>query len=250
VLTAFVRWEVHYSRKGSEPVVDLHLFSQRSYSFGISLITIYFAGFTALFFVFTLYLQTGLKYSALAAGLAITPFALGSAVAAATGGRVVDRFGRPLVAVGLFLVALGLAGCVVAVHLVPSSGTGWATLAPLIVAGIGGGLVIAPNQTLTLREVPVERAGTAGGLLQTGQRLGAAIGIAAVGSQFFSRLASARGDYAAAFERGVEIMLVFILAALAIALADVLLGRRRHGEHEAGHERADDTARAAGQAVR
>ena len=42
---------------------------------------------------------------------------------------------------------------------------------------------------------------------------------AAVGSQFFSRLASAHGDYAAAFERGVEIMLVFILAALAIALA-------------------------------
>jgi MFS family permease len=235
ILAVFVVWDLRYAKRGKEPLVDMRLFDRPSYTFGMSLITIYFAGFTALFFVFTLYLQIGLQYSALAAGLAITPFALGSGVSSALGGRVVDRYGRPLVAVGLLLVAVGLVGSVVAVHLVPSNGTGWATLLPLAVAGIGGGLVIAPNQALTLSDVPVERAGTAGGLLQTGQRLGAAIGIAAVGSAFFSRLASTHGDYAAGFERGVEIMLIFIVASLLVAVADILYGRRiRAGRHDVG----------------
>src|SRR5206468_11395883 len=125
-----------------------------------------------LFFVFTLYLQTGLHYSALQAGLAITPFAAGSAASAALGGRVVDRFGRTLIAVGLAMVAVGFAGTLVAVHYLPTSGTGWATLAPLLVGGLGSGLVIAPNQALTLCEVPVRRAGPAGGQLQGGQRIG------------------------------------------------------------------------------
>jgi MFS family permease len=120
---------------------------------------------------------------------------------------------------------------------VPSDGTGWATLLPLAVAGIGSGLVIAPNQALTLSDVPVARAGTAGGLLQTGQRLGAAIGIAAVGSAFFSRLASTHGDYAAGFERGVEIMLTFIVVSLLVAIADIVFGRRqRQGGHDAGKQ--------------
>ena len=57
----------------------------------------------------------------------------------------------------------------------PKDGTGLAMVVPLLIAGIGGGLVIAPNQTLTLAEVPVEHAGTAGGLLQTSQRIGAAV---------------------------------------------------------------------------
>jgi MFS family permease len=226
VLVAFIGWDLAYTRRGREPLVDFTLFRRRSYAFGVAMITVYFAGFTPLFFVFTLYLQDGLKYSALAAGVAITPFALGSAVAAGLGGRVVHRFGRPLVAVGLVLVALGFAGCVVATHLVPQHGTGWATLAPLLVAGLGSGLVIAPNQTLTLSEVPVQRAGTAGGLLQTGQRIGAAVGIAAVGAAFFALLASSRGDFPSAFDRGILVALAFVVASVVLAVIDILVNRR------------------------
>lgn len=60
--------------------------------------------------------------------------------------------------------------------------------APLLLAGVGSGLVIAPNLTLTLSQVPVVGGGSAAGTLQTGQRVGSAIGIAAVGSVFFARL--------------------------------------------------------------
>src|SRR4051812_39183824 len=229
LLAAFVAWEFRYTKRGKEPLVDLALFRLRSWSFGASMITLFFAGFTPLFFVFTLYLQTGLGYSALEAGLAITPFAIGSAAAAAIGGRVVHRFGRRLVAAGLLLVALGFVGTLVAVRLVPDQGTGWATLAPLVIGGLGAGLVISPNQALTLSQVPVDRAGTAGGLLQVGQRIGAAVGIAAVGSVFFARVASTRGlDYAGAYVHGMVVATAFVVAALAIAVVDVVVDRRVH----------------------
>jgi EmrB/QacA subfamily drug resistance transporter len=225
VLVGFVLWDLRYARRGGEPLVDFELFHRRSYSAGVSLITVYFAGFTPLFFIFTLYLQVGQNYSALLAGLAMTPFALGSAVAAAIGGRLVHRLGRRLIATGLTTVGIGFAGTLLAVHLQPNHDTGWATLLPLLVAGFGSGLVITPNQTVTLSEVPVERAGTAGGLLQTGQRIGTAIGIAAVGAAFFARLASARGDYADAYERGLLVALAFVVAALFAALADLAIDR-------------------------
>jgi EmrB/QacA subfamily drug resistance transporter len=227
LLAVFLLWERRYARRDKEPLVELALFRQRSYSFGTALITLFFAGFTPLFFVFTLYLQTGLHYSALEAGVAITPFAVGSAAAAALGGRVVHRFGRSLIAVGLAMVAVGFGGTLLAVHEVPTSGTGWATLAPLLLAGLGSGLVISPNQALTLSEVPVRRAGTAGGLLQVGQRIGAAVGIAAVGSVFFSRVTATRGrDFADAFQHALLVALGFVVAGLVLAVVDVLVDRR------------------------
>ena len=225
LLVGFVFWERRYQRRDRQPLVDLDLFRNRSYSFGTGMISLYFAGFTPLFFVLTLLLQSGLQYSALAAGLATVPFALGSGAAAAIGGRVVQRFGRPLVVVGLIIVALGLVALLVAVHLVPRHGTGWAILLPLLVAGIGSGLVISPNQTITLSQVPVQRAGTAGGLLQTGQRIGAAIGIAAVGAVFFAQVGPAQ-DFDKAFEHGLIVTLIFIAVALIAAIVDVLVDRR------------------------
>ena len=89
-------------------------------------------------------------------------------------------------------------------------------------------MVIAPNQALTLSEVPVRRAGTAGGLLQVGQRIGAAVGIAVVGSVFFARVAATRGDFASAFEHGIVVAAIFVAAALALALVDVVVNRRVH----------------------
>jgi EmrB/QacA subfamily drug resistance transporter len=229
LLALFLLWEVRYTRREKEPLVELSLFRLRSYSFGISLITLYFCGFTPLFFVFTLYLQTGLHYSALAAGVAITPFAVGSAAGAGLGGRIVHRLGRGLIATGLAMVLVGFVGTLVAVHEVPQHGTGWATLAPLLVGGLGSGLVIAPNQALTLSEVPVRRAGTAGGLLQVGQRIGAAVGIAAVGSVFFARVAATRGDFASAFQHGLVVAAIFVALALVLAVVDVVVNRRVHG---------------------
>jgi len=229
LLTGFVRWEARCVRGRTEPLVALSLFRIRSYWLGCLLILFYFAGFTSIFFITTLYLQGGLHYSALEAGVAVTPFAVGSGATAGAGGRYVSRYGRPLVAWGLGIVAVGLAGTVVAVHEVPGHDAGWFMMVPLLVAGLGSGLVISPNQTLTLSEVPVARAGSAGGVLQTGQRIGSAVGIAGVGSLFFSRLRSdgaGPGAWPSAYQHGLAVSVAFVLVALAAALGDVWTARR------------------------
>lgn len=226
VLAGFVAWEYRFARRGTA-LVDLSLFRVRSYGLGALVGLFYFGGFTSIFFTYTLLLQSGLHYSALEAGLAITPFALGSAIAAAVGGRTVNRLGRPLVVAGLVLVGAGLGATVLALHLVPGHGAGFATALPLLVAGIGSGFVISPNQTLTLAEVPVERAGSAAAVLQTGQRIGTAIGIAAVGAVFFNRLAHHGGNWNLAFQASLLVTIGFVAVALAAATTDVLAARRK-----------------------
>ncbi|WP_432834160.1 MFS transporter [Dactylosporangium sp. CA-092794] len=221
VLAGFVLWERRFGRRATS-VIDLSLFRVRSYALGALVGLFYFGGFTSIFFTFTLLLQNGLHYTALLAGLATTPFALGSAAASAIGGRAVNRYGRPLVVTGLILVVAGLAATVAALHFVPGTGAGWATAVPLLVAGLGSGLVISPNQALTLSEVPVRRAGSAGAVLQTGQRIGTAIGIAAVGSMFFNQLAYNGGSWDLAFRASLWVTIAFVVVALIAAITDVL----------------------------
>lgn len=126
LIALFALWE----RRAGAPMVDLALFRLRSYTLGAAIALLFFAGFTAVFFIFTLYLQNGLGYSALGAGLAITPFAVGSGAASAAWRpgrdalRAVARRRRPVPGAG------GLGAAWVAVELVPGSGVAWATAAP------------------------------------------------------------------------------------------------------------------------
>jgi EmrB/QacA subfamily drug resistance transporter len=218
LLAAFVWWERHYPR---EPLVSLALFEKRSYTLGSTLGLFYFAGFTGIFFIYTIYLQIGHGYSALTAGLSIMPFALGSAASAVVGGRLVTTVGRRLTAAGLIVVMAGLLLTILALWLVPGEYVGLATALPLLVGGIGSGLVIAPNQALTLSEVPPAKGGSAAGMLQTGQRLGSAMGVATAGSAFFGTL---RLGWSAAITFGFAVVVAFIAAALAAALYDVWRG--------------------------
>jgi EmrB/QacA subfamily drug resistance transporter len=220
LLAAFWAWERRQGRCGRAPLLDLRLFTQRSFSLGVLLNLVYFAGFTTLFFVYTLFLQNGVGYTALAAGFSSLPFAAGSAAGAAASGRLVVRHGRKLVIAGLAGVALGMLGVIVAVGAVPGRGVGWATALPLLVAGLGSGVTISPNTTLTLAGVPVQRAGAAGGVLVTAQRIGSAAGIAFVGAVYFAHLAN-QGSPAVALQLGLLTALGIIAAALALAVVDL-----------------------------
>ncbi|MEO7752643.1 MAG: MFS transporter, partial [Terracoccus sp.] len=223
MVVAFWAWERAYTSRGRSPLVNLDLFSVPGYPSGAAVGALYFAGFTGIFFVLTIYFQETLGYTPLLAGLAITPFAAGSAVTAAVGGRLVNRFGRSLVTVGLLTVLLSLVVVDVVLGIVTGSATGWALAAPLLVAGLGSGLVISPNVTLTLADIPVERAGTAGGLLQTGQRIGTAAGIALIGAVYFAHLTSS-GEGAAV---ALRVAAAIVAVALVASVAD-LRSRRRH----------------------
>lgn len=229
VLVVFWFWERRWHRGGRETLVDLSLAKVQSYVFGVGLGTFYFAGFTSIFIILTLYLQTGLGYSALQAGATQMPFAIGSAVAAFVAGRLVGRFGRALVVAGLLMIVVAL----VAIDLVVPQlhGSVGLKLSPLLLlAGAGGGLVISPNVTLTLDEVDPARAGAGGGLLQTTQRVGSAIGVAVVLAQFFDRVSATRGDFAEALSASLHTTIALIGVALVLGVVD--LGRRKVLAHE------------------
>jgi EmrB/QacA subfamily drug resistance transporter len=227
LLATFVAWERRYKRLGHEPVVDFALFTRVSYTAGNAIGLVYFAGFTGTFFIYTQVLQEGFGYSALLAGIATTPFALGSAVTSTLGGKVVHRLGRVLIVIGLLMVIVGLAGAYVAARQVDDRSIGWATALPLLLAGLGSGLVITPNQTLTLAEVPVHRAGIAGGVLQTTQRIGSAAGIAVTSSVFYGVLArGGKPDWDIAFRHGLLVIETFVVVSAVFAVADVARQRR------------------------
>jgi hypothetical protein len=60
------------------------------------------------------------------------------------------------------------------------------------------------------------------------------VGIAAVASVFFARVAATRGDFASAFEHGLFVATTFIVAAFVLAVVDVLVDRRLHRTELAG----------------
>jgi EmrB/QacA subfamily drug resistance transporter len=223
LLAVFVVWELRVVRTGRPPLLDIRLMRDtRGYASGAALGTAYFVGFSGIWLVFALFFQVGLGFSPLQSGLAVTPFALGSALTAPLGGRLVERFGRLLTVVGLAGVMVGLAVTALVLWWAPGS-AGWGVAAPLLVAGLGGGLVIPSNVTMTLRCVPVHMAGSAGGALQTAQRIGAAVGTAALAGLFYAVLAATGGDQLVA----VAVALGGAVAAVGVALVIGVVEWRR-----------------------
>ena len=95
VLVGFVWWERRVVARGRPPLLDVRLLTGTpGYASGTLLGTVYFVGFSGIWLVFALYLQSGLGFTPLQSGLSVTPFALGAAASAVVGGRLVTRWGR------------------------------------------------------------------------------------------------------------------------------------------------------------
>lgn len=213
---AFVRWEVRTVALGRPPLLDVSLLrGLPGYANGLLVGTLYFTGFTGIFLVLSVHLQEGEGFSPLGSALLLTPFAVGAASTSPVAGRLVGRIGRRVTLVALSVMITGTA---LAAWLVTSpSETLWWTLAPaMFLAGIGGGGVISPNFTLTLAEVPPRMGGAAGGALQTGQRIGSALGAALLMTvyQAVGSVASAPVAARSALLAALAVLLVALAAAV------------------------------------
>jgi EmrB/QacA subfamily drug resistance transporter len=221
LLAGFTRRQHRLLARGSQPLLDPRLFTTvRGYAVGAGVGTLYFIGFSGIWLVFALFYQHGLGWSPLRSALAVTPFAVGSACAAAVSGRLVDRLGRLLTVGGLTGVIAGLGGTALLLRFAPLDIAPWLTAPALFIGGLGGGCVISPNITMTLRDVPVRMAGAAGGALQTGQRLGAAVGTAALPGLFYLVLAHHGDDYRGALFLALGAGILGMAASLALAAFD------------------------------
>jgi EmrB/QacA subfamily drug resistance transporter len=227
LLLAFHRWERRVVTRGGAPLLDVALLAQApGFASGIALGTLYFTGFTGVFLVLSVHLQERLGLSPLSTGLLLTPFALGSALTATTAGSWVSRIGRKVTVIALVVVLTGIG--IVAVLVPGRDGDGlWPfVVLPLLLAGLGGGGVVSPNFTLTLAEVPPRMGGAAGGALQTGQRIGSALG-AAVIMTTYQVTAMTAGDAGAGLRAALIVALAIIASALALAVRDLRLDAGR-----------------------
>jgi EmrB/QacA subfamily drug resistance transporter len=189
LIVAFAIWELFVARRGKEPLVPPHLFSHPSFSGGVILALVYFAAFTSIFFTISLLWQAGLGHTALESGLVSIPFAIGSIIGSSQSNRLAQRLGRTVLSVGTGMVSIGLISLwLVLLRVKPEDLTNWILLGPLLVAGIGSGLFIAPNAQFIVATVDRTEAGAASGVIGTMQRIGAAIGIAVIGSVLFGNL--------------------------------------------------------------
>jgi len=221
----FLVWERAYLARGKVAIIDFGLFRISTFRNGIAISSFYFAALPATFIVLTLFLQQGLGFSPVVAGMVTIPFALISAYTSYRSGKVVHKRGRPLVVVGLLAVLAGFGLVVLASFTVPDSLMPLAVAIAMTVAGAGGGAVISPNQTLMLEDIPVSQGGLAGSLAQVGQRIGTAIGLAAALSTFFFVLAEETTlaqsvRYHDAFATAVLLVVGLVTVALVFALLD------------------------------
>jgi EmrB/QacA subfamily drug resistance transporter len=188
LLAAFFAWEYRLESRGGAPLLSPKLLGIRGYAVGTAIGLTFYAGFTGIFLSFAMFFQQGLKLTPLHGALDTIVFVIVSAVCAVVSGRIVHRFGQPMVAVGCLAAAVGLLLTALLIRHATASNAAGELFAPLLLAGFGAGLVITPNQTLTMHSVPRAAGGTAAGGFQTGQRIGTAIGTAVAASLFFGEL--------------------------------------------------------------
>jgi EmrB/QacA subfamily drug resistance transporter len=231
VLAGFLAWENGPARRRGHALIDLNLFRIRSYADGVGLALLFFCAYTGTPLVLALFLQEGLGFSPLQSGLTATAYATGAAISAPIGGRLVGRLGQRLLVGGLIFFTVGIASAaLVADHVagrVSPTEVALLLAVPLLITGLGGGSVITPNQALSLAEVDVRGGSTAGGMLQTSQRIGNALGAAVISAVFYAQSStlltgSARqAHYGRAYALSLVVTVCFALAALTLAVRDV-----------------------------
>jgi predicted MFS family arabinose efflux permease len=194
VLSLFVAYERRRSRTVGSPLVEMRLFRSRAFSAGLAVWLVFRIALAGFFILWTLYMQVGLGWSALHAGLTAATLAVGAAMGSGLSVQVLTpRFGRRALMAGALLNAASFAAyAIVIAHLGPAIHS-WQMVVPLFGTGLGFGLVVAPLVDLVLTGVPVRDAGSGSGVLNTAWQIGSALGVALAGVLFFALLANGSG---------------------------------------------------------
>ncbi|CAM5496185.1 MFS transporter [Streptomyces fumanus] len=161
------------------PLLDMRLFRGRGFSGAVLADLMTVLGLSGLVFFLSQYLQLVQGRRPLEAGLAELPAAIGAVAAGLIAGRAARRFSvRAVVSGGLAAVGLALAALTVI-----GQSTGYPLLGTaLLVVGVGAGFSFTVTADVILSSVPKEQAGAASAVSETAYELGAALGIALLGS--------------------------------------------------------------------
>ena len=192
VFGVFGVYENRRERTGLDPLVTPSLFRKPAFTGGLAVGLAFFAALIGTSLVFTFYLQIGLGYSPLKAGLTTLPQAVGMVAGfIAAGAGLIEKFGRRLLLLGTVIMMIGTGAFALTVRLAGAGITPYQLIPALLLLGSGMGLAMAPFFNIVLAGVDDEETGSASGALTSVQQLGGAFGIAVLGTVFFALLPGA-----------------------------------------------------------
>jgi predicted MFS family arabinose efflux permease len=208
-LIAFSKLESSLANRQAEPLIDPAWLRDRGFAIGLATTFAAYAGITSFLLVLTLYLQSGLGYSPLDAGLTVTALAVAFLVSSRLAARQDTAKGPILVCIGssIMAAALVLTGATVSLFAEPPT-----PLIAILLAlyGFGQGYVMAPLVNTVLARAHAVPPGAAAGVLVTTQQVAGAIGIALIGLLHF------------AFQSGGSEQRAFAISALALGGASIV----------------------------
>jgi EmrB/QacA subfamily drug resistance transporter len=219
LLAAFV---VNEQRR-RDPLLPLSIFRVRGLAAADATQLVAFAGFLAMFFFLTLYMQNVLGYSPIQTGAAYLPLTFGVGIAAGITSGLLPRLGtRPVIVAGSLIAA----GGVYWLSRIPVHGSYLADLLPgMMVMSLGLGAVFVAVTTAANAGVPADKAGLAAALLNASQQVGGALGLAIFSAIATSRTTDLLASHTpqadaltSGFQRALLASSIFLLAAAAVAL--------------------------------
>jgi MFS family permease len=230
LLAVFARYQRRLHDSGGSPLVEPDLFANRAFTSALGLGIFFFAAMSGLMFGMTLMMQLGSHWTAMHAGATMIPMSLGIAAGAVLSGGVLGpKYGRRVLHAGLLVMTAGILGIWAIYSHWALLTTSWELIPGLLVTGFGMGLMMAPFFDIALAGVTDQHTGSAAGVLNAVQQLGGSIGVAALGTGFFSWAASHGFVRATGWTMGCTAAVLLLSAALAFGLPKM-------ARAEAGHE--------------
>ncbi len=175
IAVVFVGWEM----RRDDPMLDMTLFRNRSFSAGSIALALLFFAMAGTVFLQAQYLQFVLEYTPLAAGFALVPAAIGMLVGTGAGAHLAQLHGgRIAVTAGTLIATAGVAVQAAFVDGGSYVPTGFG----LLLFGLGAGIAMPPATEMIMSTLPPARAGVGSAVNDTVREFGGALGVAVIGS--------------------------------------------------------------------
>jgi EmrB/QacA subfamily drug resistance transporter len=222
LIVAFLLWE---RRHHGDPLIEPGLLANRTYTSGLLVGFAFFGAFGGLLLCVSLFAQLGEGFSPIHAGLTLMAMVIGMFAGMGAGFSLVGRLGRHLLHVGVVIIGAGTV--VLALTVTGARTASTLDLAPgLLLIGTGAGISMGQVFDFILAGVGMDEVGSATGVVEAMQQLASAVGVAVLGTIFFSAFAGHLPTHALAITAWA--CLAPIAAAFVLIFRLPMRARERH----------------------
>ncbi|MFE2415571.1 MFS transporter [Streptomyces hokutonensis] len=235
LMAVFAVHQRQVAAAGRSPLVEPSLFAHHGFPAALVTSMTFFAVTNGLMMVIVLQLQLGLGTDVLKAGLTLAPWSVGLAVASwVAGAHLVRRYGHRMMSLGLVVLLVGALAAIAVYHTADAHKYPTPLLLALAVVGLGVGLFSPAFFTIALKPLQPQEIGSAAGLLNAVQQLGATLGVAVLGSVYLGS-AGDGGARPALHAVQLAFWVAVVLVVVSFATSRMMIDKNAPADEGAGH---------------